>query len=315
MKAQTFYKYAGPEVLSIKDIPKPIPKDDQVLIKVKYAGVAAGDWHVLRGEPFAVRAVMGLLKPKNPVLGFEVSGIIEEVGKEVSRFKKGDEVFGEISGGGFAEYVAAKTNKLAIKPKSIPHAIAATLPVSSLTALQAVRDQAKVKKGEKVLVIGASGGVGSFACQIAKYYGAKVTAVVSTKAVSKIKPIADHIIDYKKDDVVKLDKQYEVIIDAAAYRDYKLYDKILTKNGRYILVGGSGKQLFRIMFFGRFMKKTFKNFLSKSTPEDMSFVIELVQKKKIKPVMDKTFLLKDLKQAIEHLEKRKAIGKSVIKIG
>ncbi len=314
MKAHICPKYGGPEVLKMATLPKPIPKKNQVLIKVQYAGIAAGDWHVMRGSPFAVRLMMGLFKPTNPVLGYEVSGVIEQLGSEVKNFKKGDEVIAEVNGGGFAEFVIANPNMTAKKPTSLSHSVGAALPVSAATALHAVRNHGEVKKGERVLVIGASGGVGSYAVQIAKHFGAHVTAVVSTKAIPKIKKLADDIVDYTKQDIVESGLTFDVILDAAAYRPFEEYEPLLSEKGRYILIGGSGKQLFRIMAKGPFMKKTFKNFLSKTTTSDLDVVLELVQKGKVTPLLDKTFTLKELPKAIEHLEKRKAIGKSVIRI-
>lgn len=314
MKANMYEKYGGPEVLHMGTLPKPTIKDNQILIKVNYAGIAAGDWHVLRGTPFAVRMVMGLFKPRNPVLGYEVSGVVDSLGSKVSGFKKGDEVIAGVNGGGFAEYVVAKSTAVAKKPKTITHDIGAALPISSTTALLAVRDHGQVKKGDEVLVIGASGGVGSYAIQLAKYYGATVTALASTKAIKKIESLVDHVVDYTKEDIAKSKKTYDVILDAAAYRNFKDYDPILKATGKYILIGGSGKQLFDIMVKGPFMKKTYKNFLAQVTTKDLDFILDLVSQKKVKPLMDKEFALKDVPKAIEHLEKRKAIGKSVIKI-
>jgi NADPH:quinone reductase-like Zn-dependent oxidoreductase len=286
MKAIVQTEYGSPDVLSLKEVDKPVVTDNGVLVKVRAASVNAGDWHLMRGEPFLSRLMFGgIFKPKFKTLGMDVAGSVEAVGKDVTQFQVGDDVFGDLSEcgfGTFAEYVCTREMALVLKPSNVSFEQAATVPCAALTALQGLRDCGQIRlgradatrTGQKVLINGASGGVGSFAVQIAKAFGAEVTAVCSTNKMEMMRLIgADRIIDYNQTDVTKNGQQYDLILDAAAYRSVFDYAAILKTNGTYVLIGGSISRLFQVMLFGsvisRITRRKVKSFMVKPDQSDL----------------------------------------------
>ena len=255
MKAIVCHSYGGPDVLELKELVKPTPEDNEVLIKVHAASINSWDWDLLQGKPFIVRLVSGeLFKPKKKILGCDVAGRIEAVGKKVENFKPGDEVFGDLCAGGwggFAEYVCAQQNALSHKPASMTFEEAASLPQAAVMALQSLRDKGQIQLGHKVLINGAGGGVGTFAVQMAKSFGAHVTGVDSTKKLAMVRSLgADDVIDYTREDFTKNGQLYDLIIDVAAYRSIFDYKRVLSPKGIYVLIGGSTARAFQTLFLG-----------------------------------------------------------------
>lgn len=318
MKAIVYTKYGSPDVLELKEVEKPSPKENEVLVKIYAAAVNAADWHLLRAKPFLVRLMgYGFLKPKKNILGLDIAGRVEAVGKNVKQFQPGDEVFGDISLGGFAEYASAVEDKLVLKPAWLSFEETAAVPVSALTALQALRDEGKIKRGDKVLVNGASGGVGTFAVQIAKYFGAEVTAVCSTGKIDMARSVgADHVIDYTKEDFTKNGQRYDLIIAANGYHTILDYKRALSPNGIYVMAGGSGAQMFEAMLAGPLISMTggkkMRGVSAKPNKKDLLFLKELLESGKIRPVMDRRYPLSEVADAIRYLEEGHAIGKVVI---
>lgn len=320
MKAIVFEKYGSPDVLELREILKPEPKPDEVLVRIHATALNAADWHLMRASPFVVRLMFGLLRPRHNVLGADVAGTVEVVGSEVKQFKAGDEVFGDLSGAGFgglAEYVTAPENMLATKPKNLSFEETAALPMAAGTALQALRNKGNIKTGQQVLINGASGGVGTFAVQIAKAFGAEVTAVCSTGKTELVRELgADHVIDYTKEDFTKSGKRYDLILAANGYHPISHYKRALTGQGRYVMVGGGNKQMFQAMTLGPLMSekggKQFGNLLAEPNQEDLKFVKELVETGKVKPVIDRRYLLAETREAFRYLEAGHARGKIVI---
>ncbi len=257
MKAIVFYQYGSPDVLKLEEIEKPVPQDDEVLVKILAASVNAYDWHLLTADIFLVRLMGGgLLKPKYTRLGADIAGQVEAVGGKVSQFKPGDEVFGIIRGG-FAEYACAHENTLGFKPAHLSFEEAAAVPMAGVTALQGLRDQGQIQPGQKVLIQGASGGVGTFALQIAKAFGAQVTAVCSTQNMEQARLLgADHVIDYTREDFTKNGRQYDLILAANGYHPISAYQRALTPHGKYVVAGGKPAQLFQAMLLGPRLSKT-----------------------------------------------------------
>jgi NADPH:quinone reductase-like Zn-dependent oxidoreductase len=324
MKAIVQTVYGSPDVLKLAEVSLPIVPANGVLIKVHATSVNAGDWHLMRGTPFLVRLIFGgLLKPKITTLGSDVAGIVEAVGQNVKQFQPGDAVFGDISEagcGGFAEYVCAPESLLAHKPSNISFEVAATVPVAALSALQALRDYGQIQPGQKVLINGASGGVGSFAVQIAKALGAEVTAVCSTTKIDRVRSIgADHIIDYTQTDITQTGQQFDLILDAAAYRSVFDYLPGLTKRGTYVLIGGSIARLFQTMFLAPWLTKTrsqnVKVLMVKPNQADLITLKEMLEMGKINPMLDRTYPLSEVPAAIHQLEQRQVTGKIAIVIG
>jgi len=322
MKAIVNTKYGSPDVMELKEVEKPIPKDNEVLLKVHATSVNAGDWHLLRADPFLVRLMFGLFSPKTQILGADAAGRVEAVGKNITQFKPGDEVYGDLSVhkmGGFAEYALIKEDTLALKPANSSFEEAAAVPSAGVTALQGLRDHGQIKSGQKVLINGASGGVGSFAVQIAKSFGAEVTGVCSTRKVDIVKSMgADHIIDYKKEDFTQNGRQYDLILAANGYHPISNYGRSLSPQGRYVSSGGSMKQLFDVALKGPFMSKkggkNFTNYINKPNHKDLVFLSELMDSGKLKPVIDKVCTLAEVPEAIKYMEEGKAKGKVVIKV-
>lgn len=320
MKAVVAEKYGSPDVLSFEEVTKPIPKDNEVLVKIQAASVNAGDWHLLRADPFLVRLMFGLLKPKIKILGSDVAGRVEAVGSDVTQFQPGDDVFGDLSGGSFgafAEYVAVPEEALALKPANLSFQAAAAVPSAALTALQGLRDKGQIQAGQKVLVNGASGGVGSFAVQIAKALGAEVTGVCSTGKMDLVRSIgADHVIDYKQEDFTQNGQQYDLIVDTGAYRSISEYKRALTPEGRYVMVGGSVAQLLQAMILGPWIsgRRKMTTFIKEANKEDLLFVKTLLETDQVVPAIDKSYELRELPDAIRYLEAGHARGKVVITV-
>ena len=323
MKAIVYYEYGSPDdVLELRDIDKPVVNDNEVLVRVHAAGVHIGDWLIAGGLPYIIRLMgFGLRKPKNNVAGTEVAGRVEAVGKNVKQFQPGDEVFGWCNGA-FAEYVSVPEDGLVLKPASLTFEQAAAVPVSAFTALQGLRDWGKVQAGQKVLIIGASGGVGTFAVQIAKAFGAEVTGVCSTPNVDMVRSIgADHVIDYTKEDITQSGQRYDLILDMAGNRSLSLLRRALTPEGTLVIVGGSGSRWFmgmgrtiRALMLSPFVGQQLRMLLSAGTQnnEDLVALQELLDSRKVTPVVDRTFGLSEVAEAIGYVGKRHTQGKTVI---
>ncbi len=276
----------------------------------------------MRADPFPVRFAFGLFKPKLQTLGADVAGQVEAVGRKVSQFKVGDEVFGDLSGigfGGLAEYACAPESVLAFKPANLSFEESAALPMASITALQGLRDHGKIKAGQKVLIYGASGGVGRFAVQVAKSFGAEVTAICSTSKVDQARALgADHVIDYTQEDFAQITQRYELVFAANGNRQLADFERALTPTGTYVLSGGSSSQLFQAMFQGPFRSKaggkSIKTFVAKPNQADLNVMKELVESGRVKPVIDKFYPLRETADAMRYLEEGHARGKIVITI-
>jgi len=321
MKAMVYHTYGSPDVLKLEEVQKPVPQDDEVLVQVHATSVNAGDWHLLRAKPFLMRFMgFGLLKPKHTILGSDIAGRVEVVGRNVTQFQSGDEVFGNTakSGfGGFAEYVAVPENALVLKPTNISFEEAAAVPQAALTALQGLRDKGHIQKGQKVLINGASGGIGTFAVQLAKAFGADVTAVCSTRNVDIVRSIgADHVIDYTQEDFTRNGQRYDLILAVNGYHSISAYKRALHPEGVYVMTGGSNAQLFQAMLLGPLVSMTGRqkmgNSAHKPNKKDLMFMKELLEASKVKPVIDRRFPLRDVADAIRYLEAGHAQGKVVI---
>jgi NADPH:quinone reductase-like Zn-dependent oxidoreductase len=317
MKAIVYTKYGSPDVLQFKEIDKPTPKDDEVLVRVLAASVNAYDWHMLRAKPFLVRLMGGgFLKPKNTTLGADMAGRVEAVGGSVKQFKPGDEVFGTVKGA-FAEYACRRENVLALKPANLSFEEAAAVPMAAVTALQALRDKGHIQPGQKVLINGASGGVGTFAVQIAKSFGAEVTAVCSTRNLDMARSLgADYVIDYTKEDFTKNGQGYDLILAANGFHPISDYKRALSPKGIYVMAGGSGAQMFQAMVLGPWISRTGSKKMggvsAKLSQKDLVFLKELIESGKLKPVIDRRYPLSETAQAIRYLEEGHARGKVVI---
>jgi NADPH:quinone reductase-like Zn-dependent oxidoreductase len=321
MKAMVRDTYGSADVLELRDIDIPEIKDEEVLVRVHAAGVGRDVWHVMTGLPYPLRlAGYGFRAPKNPVIGSDVSGVVEAVGKNVSRFQPGDEVFG-IGKGSYAEYVCAREDKLASKPANLTFEQAAVLAIMGSTALQALRDHGKVRPGQEVLIIGASGGVGTYAVQIAKAFGARVTGVCSTQKVEMVRSIgADHVIDYTREDFAEGDQRYDLILDIGGNSSLTRLRRALVFRGTLVITGGEGggrwlggtdRQL-RAMMLSPFVGQKLGTFVNKENHEDMIVLGELIESGKITPVIDRTYPLAEVPEAMRYLEEGHARGKVVI---
>lgn len=322
MKAIVYEKYGSADVLEFKEIEKPKPKDNEVLIKVHATSLNYSDWHMMKGEPYIVRLWSGLQKPKDKVLGADIAGTIEQVGKDVSVFKIGDEVFGNVSEcgwGGLAEFLTATEEALVLKPQNVSFEDAASVPQAAFVGVQALRDKGNIKSGHRVLINGASGGVGTFAVQIAKSFGADVTGVCSTSNLEMVKFIgADRVIDYKKESFLNSGEKYDLIIGANGNQSILKYRKALEPSGTYIATGGSMKQIFQAMLLGplisMFGNRKLTNLYSTPSKELLLYLSNLLEEGKLKPVIDKTYPLSKTADAFRYCEKGHAKGKVVIRI-
>jgi NADPH:quinone reductase-like Zn-dependent oxidoreductase len=322
MKAIVYERYGSPDVLELKEIDRPEPKDDQVLVKVHAASVNPVDWHSMRGVPSLVRLGGGLRKPKDTGLGADVAGRVEAVGKAVTEFQPGDEVFG-MTIKTLAEYVCVSAEGVVPKPDNLTFEQAAAVPVAAITALQGLRDKGQIKPGQKVLVNGASGGVGTFAVQIAKSFGAAVTGVCSTRNLEMVRSIgADQVIDYTREDFTRKGQPYDLILDAAGYSSLADCRRVLASDGTLVLVGAGdgrsmiriGARLFKALLWSRFGRQKFVFFVAKRTKDDLVFLKELLEAGKVVPVIDRQYSLAEVPEAIRYLEAGHAQGKVVITV-
>ena len=323
MKVIVRDKYGSPEVLELRDIDKPEITDDEVLVHVHAAGVDRGVWHVMTGLPYPIRlAGYGLRAPKNPVIGSDVAGVVEAVGKNVTRFQPGDEVFG-IGKGSYAEYVCAREDKLAPKPANLTFEQAAVVAISGSAALQGLRDHGRVEPEQKVLVIGASGGVGTYAVQLAKAFGAHVAGVCSTTKVEMVRSIgADHVIDYTREDFAEGDQRYDLILDIGGNSSLSRLRRALTSRGTLVIVGGEGggrwlggtDRQIRALVLSPFVSQKLGTFVNNENHEDMLVLKELIEAGKVTPVIDRTYPLSEVSKAIRYLEDGHARGKVVITV-
>lgn len=315
MKAFVCTRYGPPDVLRLVDLAKPVPTDNEVQIKVRAASVNAFDLHFVQGKPLPIRLLFGLRKPKNRP-GRDVAGQVEAVGSKVTQFKPGDDVFG-VCPGGFAEYACATEDKLALKPASVSFENAATLPIAAITALQGLRDVGRIQPDQKVLVDGASGGVGTFAVQIAKSFGAEVTAVCSTGKVDTARSLgADHVIDYTREDFTQSGRRYDLIFAANAYHSIFAYRRALTPNGIYAVAGGGGVQLLQFMSLGLFLSmigsRKMRGVSARIKQKDLVILAGLLEAGKLVPVIDRRYPLSRAADALRYLEEGHAKGKAVI---
>jgi len=315
MKAIIHTKYGAPEdVLKLESTEQPTIKDDEVLVRVQAAGIHIGDWLMTRGWPYLLR-----LMPKKKIAGMEMSGYVEAVGDDVSEFNVGDEVFGW-GDNAIAEYAAFSASNLLPKPSTATFEQAAAVPISAFTALQAVRDHGEIKSGQKVLIIGASGSVGTFAVQIAKAFGAEVTGVASTRNEELVRSIgADHYIDYTKSEITDGELKYDVILDTAGNRSLRVLRKALVKNGIVVIVGNTGgkwlmgvSRSLRATMLSPFVSQKFRSFLAKNNKADLNVLKDLIESEKITTVIDKIYPLEQTAQAVEHVGKMHTRGKTVV---
>ena len=314
MKAIVQTQYGPPDVLLLKDVVKPTPKEDEVLIEVQAASVNYSDWVYVRGKPFVARLMgSGLLKPKNMLLGADVAGRVEAVGRNIKQFRPGDEVFGDLSvcgWGGFAEYVSVPENALALKPANLTFEEAAAVPQAAVVALQGLRDEGQIEPGQKVLINGASGGIGTFAVQIAKFFGAEVTGVCSTRNLDVVRSIgADQVIDYTQEDFTKSGQRYDLILDIKAYRSISDYDRVLNPKGIYVLAGGSVARILQASMTGN---ERMVNFQVRPNQKDLDFMTKLLEAGKVVPVIDRRYPLSDIAEAVRYYGEGHARGKVVI---
>ncbi len=316
MKAIVQNEYGSPDVLKLAEIDEPVIKDDDVLVRVRATGLNAGDYFSMRGSPFLARFTVGFPKPKNYVLGWDVAGHIEAVGKEVTRFKPGDEVFASCSGA-LAEYALVAKDRLAMKPTNLTFEQAAAVPTAAITALQGLRDAGKVRSGQKVLINGASGGVGTFAVQIAKAFGAQVTGVCSTRNVDMVRTLgADYVVDYTKNDFTQSGRRYDLILDNVANRSFSDLRRALTPQGMIIPNSGHGGMgyVFKAFLLSPFMRQQGSMFLAASNNKDLVVLKDLIESGKVTPVIDRTYPLSDTPEAFRYLEESHARGKVVITV-
>ena len=322
MKAIVYHNYGSPDVLSLTEIEQPEPEENEVLIKVHAAAANPLDWHFMRGTPYVVRLITGFKKPKIGRLGADVAGTVEAIGKNVTRFKPGDQVFGSCRGA-FAEYVCSHEQSLAKKPENISFEQAASVPVAALTALQGLRDKGNIKSGQKVLINGASGGVGSFAVQIARSFGTEVTGVCSSRNVEMVRSIgAKQIIDYTQENFTRGEQQYDIILDTAGNHSLSAIRRVLNPGGIYLGVGGpSGRwkmgltQTLMGNVLSLFVSQNFTSYIANANKaEDLLFMRDLIETGKVTPVIDKRYQLSEVPEAISYLEQGHSRGKIVVNV-
>ena len=323
MKAVVYTKYGSPAVLQLQEIEKPIPKENEVLVKVYAASVNSWDWDLLKGKPFLVRIIGGLFKPRHKILGADIAGTVEAIGNDVKDFKPGDEVFGDIAGsgfGGFAEYVAVPEKLLAQKSQVMSFEQAASLPQAGLLALQGLRYKGTIKQGDEVLINGAGGGVGSIGLQYAKLLGAVVTCVDKAEKFDMLRSLgADYLIDYTKEDYTRNDKQYDRILDVIAHRSVSDYKRALKPHGIFAMIGGSmGGLLLQLMFIwpilSRFSNKKLGIMGYRPTRKDLEYLNQLFEEGKLIPVIDRTYPLQEVPAAFQYFSEGNIKGKIIINV-
>jgi NADPH:quinone reductase-like Zn-dependent oxidoreductase len=318
MKAITCTEYGPPDVLRYAEVDRPAPKDNEVLVKVRAASINPYDWHCMRGSPFPVRMMLGLRRPKDPRVGVDVAGEVEAVGKDVTQFRPGDAVFGGCRGA-LAEYTCATEETLAAKPVNLSFEQAAAVYMAALTALQGLRGAGRLQPGQKVLVDGASGGVGTFAVQIAKALGAEVTAVCGPGNVERVRSLgASKIIDYSREDFTRNWQQYDLILAPSAYHPIFDYRRALSSQGHYVMIGGGGVQILQAMFLGPWLSmigsKKLEMMMTKRNKQDLLYLKELLESGKITPIIDRLYPLSQAAEAVRYLEQGHAKGKVVITV-
>lgn len=324
MKGAVCRRYGSPDVVRIEEVQKPVPKDNEVLIRVRAASLNPADWHLKRGTPYLIRILTGLRTPRDIRLGIDVAGEVEAVGKKVPQFKPGDAVYG-MCRGAFAEYVCTAQSALVKKPAQVTFEQAAATPVAALTALQGLRDKGKLQPGQKVLINGAAGGVGTFAVQVAKSFGADVTGVCSTRNVDMLRSIgADHVVDYIHEDFTKSGQRYDLIFDLVANHSLSACRRVLHPKGIYIGAGvlgapqgrwfGSLDHVLKTLVLSPFVSQKVLTFIARSNQDDLTFMGELMATGKVRPVIDRRYRLSEVPEAIQYLEEGHARGKVVITV-
>jgi NADPH:quinone reductase-like Zn-dependent oxidoreductase len=322
LKAITYHRYGPPEVLGLEEVDEPVVRDDEVLVRVRAASVNPRDWHFLRGLPYVVRPV-GLRRPKSGVLGSDIAGQVEAVGKAVTRFRPGDEVVAFVLSGAFAEHAAVPQAVLGPKPATLTFEQAATVPLAALTALQGLRDHGRVQPGQRVLILGASGGVGTFAVQLAKSFGAEVTGVSSTRNLELVRSLgADHVIDYTREDFTRSGQTYDLIFQLAGTRSPSDLRRALTPKGTLVLSSGESDgrwigplgRVIKAAVLSPFLRQRLVTFEAKQSKDDLRVLKELVESGKLVPVIDRTYPLIETSEAIRYLETGHARGKVVITV-
>jgi NADPH:quinone reductase-like Zn-dependent oxidoreductase len=321
MKAIVYDKYGEPDVLELREVDKPVVKEDEVLVRVHAVSVNPADWHLLTGTPYVMRMAVGLSKPKNKILGLDMAGRVEAVGSNATRFRPGDEVFGEHSGA-YAEYVDVSEDGIALKPANLTFEQAAAVPVAGVTALQGLRDKGQIQPGHQVLIIGASGGVGTFAVQLAKSFGADVTGVCSTRNVDMVHSIgADQVIDYTQEDFTRSGRRYDLIFELAGTRSLADCRRALAPEGTLVLCGGEGGRwlgpvgrLIGAMVLSRFGSQKIVTWIAKSTHKDLVVLKELIEAGEVTPVIDRRYELGEVADALRYQGEGHAQGKTVITV-
>ena len=322
MKAMYYTQYGSPDVLTYQEVATPTPADDEILIQVHAAALNAYDWHILRADPFLARFSRGLFKPTNSIPGADVAGVVAAVGRNVTGFQPGDAVYADLSpcgDGAFAEYACAQAQYAAPMPANLTFEEAASVPMAAVTALQALRDVGKVQPGQRVLINGASGGVGTFAVQIAKVLELDVTAVCSTRKMEMVRALgADHVIDYTQEDFTRSGRQYDVILGINGYRPLTDYKRALTPGGIYVMVGGTNTQIFQALLLGSLRSlgsgRTMTTITMKPNQADLLTMKELIETGKVKPIIDRCYPLAETADAFRYLEEGHAKGKIVISV-
>jgi NADPH:quinone reductase-like Zn-dependent oxidoreductase len=320
MKAIVYTEYGPPEVLRLKEVDKPVPRDDEVLIRVRAVAINDWDWGLLRGTPFANRVTSGLLRPKKRILGSDVAGRIEAVGGKAERFRPGDEVFGDLSGrwGGFAEYACAREDALALKPAGMTFVEAAAIPQAGMLAVQGLLDRGGIRPGQKLLINGAGGGVGTFAVQIAKLYDSEVTGVDSAGKLDFLLSLGfHHVIDFAREDFTRTDRRYDLILDVKTNRSVFDYLRVLSSDGTYVTVGGSTGRIFQVLLLGPLVslftgKKARLVFLKPN--KDLPYMCELFEAGKLKPVIDGPYGLGEVPEVMRYVGEGRHKGKVVIAV-
>ncbi len=323
MKAIVFDRYGPPEVLALKDIAKPVVKDDEVLVRIVAGGANAADWRVMRGDPYLMRLAQGLRRPRVvTILGSDMAGQVEAVGKNVTQFHPGDEVYAEVDSGGFAEYVSVREDLVGLKPTNLTFEQAAAVPMTGLTALQALRDPGRIEAGQRVLINGASGGIGTMAVQIAKAYGAHVTGVCSTKNLDLVRSIgADDAIDYTRSDFTDSAQRYDLIVDAVGNHSFAAFRRALVPKGTLVVVGGGGGrwlgplvQISKAIVLSPFVSQRLVPVYGRRSQADLQVLKGLIEAGKVTPVIGRSYPLEEVPAAIRYLEGRHARGKVVITV-
>jgi NADPH:quinone reductase-like Zn-dependent oxidoreductase len=323
MMAIVYHEYGSPDVLQLEEVDMPVVKDDDVLVRVHASSANPADWHFMRGLPYVMRAQSGLRKPKNGLLGRDIAGQVEAVGKDVTGFRPGDEVFANVESGGFAEYTCASEDLLEPKPANLTFEQAAAVPLAALTALQGLRDAGHVQPKQKVLIIGASGGVGTFAVQIAKSFGAVVTGVCSTRNVELVSSLgADHVIDYTEGDFIQGGQKYDLIFQLAGTSSPSDCRRMLTSKGTLVLSSGDSDgrwlgpvdRLIKAAALSPFVSQKLGSFLAKANKDDLQSLKELIEADDVTPVIDRAYSLSETPEAIRYLEEGHARGKVVITV-